>query len=143
MRTRKILFVLPLALSLCLLGLSCQRGRGPMTTVAGRVTYNGSPLPSGTIVFVPDTSRGEQGPIAFGTIHADGTYTLKTGEAQGASAGWYKVTVNSLTSSLSQSGQPFTFPQSVIPEKYRDPDLSLLVCEVKAHQANSIDFNLK
>jgi hypothetical protein len=135
--------LLPLVLGLCLLATSCSRGPGPVAAVAGRVTYNGMALPGGTIVFVPDAERGERGPVALGAILPDGSYSLKTGETPGASAGWYKVTVTSLAPSLPMAGRSFNFPQSFIPDKYSDPNLSMLVCEVKAHQANTIDFNLK
>ena len=88
-------------------------------------------MPGGTIVFVPDASKGERGRIAFGKIRPDGGYTLKTEAGKGASAGWYKVSVVSLSAALAQTSQSFQFPQSNLPEKYRDPDLSMLVCEVE------------
>jgi hypothetical protein len=131
------------ALSLCFVITSCSRGPGPVAAVAGRVTYNGRSLPSGVIVFVPDTTKGEAGPLAAGQILPDGTYSLKTGDNSGASAGWYRVTVTSLAPAVPQAGRSFNFPQSYIPDKYSDPNLSLLVCEVKANQSNTIDFNLK
>ena len=79
-----------------------------------------------------------------GKIASDGTYTLSTGDAAGAAPGWYRVTVSSLAdTSFSQPGaQGFTYPQSLLPEKYRDPEQSLLTCEVKPSRTNNIDFNL-
>lgn len=143
MRIRANYLLVPLALILCCTASSCQRGPAPVTAVSGRVTYLGSPLPTGTIVFAPDTTRGENGAVAVGAILGDGSYTLKTGESLGAAAGWYRVTVTSLASSTSFPGQSFLVPQSIIPEKYRDPNLSELVCEIKPHQPNTIDFQLK
>ena len=94
-------------------------------------------------MFTPDNSRGATGPIAFGKISQDGTYHLYTGEALGAPAGWYRITVTSLAPSGVQSqGQPFNPPYSYLPDKYRDPQLSELSCEIKPNKANSIDFNL-
>ena len=119
-------------------------GRAPLTPVHGKVAYKGFSLQSGVIVFTPDASRGERGSIAVGKIASDGTYTLSTGDAAGAAPGWYRVTVSSLAdTSFSQPGaQGFTYPQSLLPEKYRDPEQSLLTCEVKPSRTNNIDFNL-
>jgi hypothetical protein len=116
-----------------------------LTPVHGKVTYKGLALAGGVIVFAPDTTRGERGAIAIGKIQSDGSYSLHTGEAAGASAGWYRVTVSSLaaTSFATPGAQGFSFPQSIIPEKYRDPEQSMLACEVKSSRSNSIDFNLE
>jgi hypothetical protein len=121
----------------------CQRTPAPLTAVSGRVAYKGLTLQSGTVVFTPDLSRGETGPIAFGKINSDGTYHLYTSENPGARAGWYRVTVTSMAAPVIPGpGQAFHPPQSLLPEKYRDPELSALACEVKANGANAIDFNL-
>src|SRR5688500_17577949 len=71
----------------------CQRPPGPVASVRGKVLFRGHLVPGGLIVFTPDASRGAAGPVAFGKIRDDGSYTLFTGETEGASAGWYKVTV--------------------------------------------------
>jgi hypothetical protein len=131
-----------LMLLMCAAG--CQRGPVPLIPVSGKVTYKGFALPSGTIVFAPDASRGESGPIAHGQLNADGIYQLSTGEALGAAPGWYRVTVTSQTSvGKPLPGERFSFPQSLIPERYHDPELSRLACEVKAGRANTIDLNLE
>lgn len=36
--------------------------------VAGQVTFQGAPVPSGTILFEPDASQGNQGPAAMSSI---------------------------------------------------------------------------
>jgi len=121
----------------------CQRGDAPLTPVSGKVAYKGLNLQGGTIVFTPDSSRGETGPMALGKINQDGTYHLYTGEALGAPPRWYRVSVISVALSASAvPGQPFNPPYSYLPDKYRDPALSELACEIKANGANSIDFNL-
>jgi hypothetical protein len=117
----------------------CSKKPAALTGVTGRVFYKGATLRDGVIVFSPDTSRGESGHIAYGKIRTDGTYTLATADAPGAAAGWYRVTVSSV------SGASVTYdstPVPIVPEKYRDPQLSLLQCEVKANQDNRLDFNL-
>lgn len=124
------------------LAWGCGKASLPLTPVTGKVSYKGFVLQSGTIVFAPDAKKGEHGPIAHGKIREDGTYTLYTGEAYGATPGLYKVTILSLVPGAGLPGDPYATPQSVVPEKYRDPELSLLACEVKPHKSNQIDFNL-
>jgi hypothetical protein len=117
----------------------CTQKPATLNHVTGKVSYKGALLRTGVIVFTPDTSRGESGKIAFGTIKDDGTYIIATDDAPGAAAGWYRVTVGSL------SGVSATYdsaPISLIPEKYRDPTLSQLQCEVVANRDNHLDFNL-
>jgi hypothetical protein len=66
-------------------------GSGPaMSPVSGRVVYpDGTPLNSGVVEFAPE----DGGPVARGTIRPDGTFTLRTGERDGAAAGTHKVAV--------------------------------------------------
>jgi hypothetical protein len=137
MRAARMLRTWPLALAALLLLYGCQR---PVTlhAVSGKVTYKGAVLHNGIIVFTPDASRGESGPIALGTIREDGTYLLATGEALGASPGWYRVTIAAFSAAPPKSAAPVP----LLPEKYRDPELSLLRCQVKSDRANTIDFNL-
>jgi hypothetical protein len=137
-----------------LLGLLCLGGllfflvgskpaAAPLQLVTGKISYHGQPLQTGLIVFTPDTSRGASGGMAVGQIRADGTYTLQTGEAQGASPGWYRITVAAVSPTATPAyGQAFPIPYSLIPEKYRDPDLSSLASEIKP-KANTNDFDLE
>jgi len=140
----KILHVLWRGQAALVLLLLAGCGRAPLTPVHGKVTYKSSALQSGVVVFTPDSTRGERGSIAVGKIREDGSYTLYTSDAAGAAAGWYRITVSSLTAtSYSQpGGQGFAYPQSLLPEKYRDPELSMLACEIKPGRTNNIDFNL-
>src|SRR5207302_8665111 len=100
-------------------------------------------LHSGTIVFPPDASRGSTGPIAHGEIRADGSYTLRSGQAFGAVPGWHRITVAAVHPPAAAAGQRYAVPQSLVPDRYRDPELSGLVCEVKADRPNVFDFNLE
>jgi hypothetical protein len=124
-----------------LLFVGCRGGSAPLLPVSGKVTYRGMPLQSGSIVFIPDASRGNNGPLAIGQIRVDGTYTIKTGDANGAAPGWYRITVASIGPAAA-GGPPYRIPVSLLPEKYRDPDLSQLACEVKP-KPNSIDLDLE
>jgi hypothetical protein len=122
----------------------CGSGRQPLTPVRGTVNYRGLPLHGGVIVFTPDVSRGTRGNLANAEIQADGTYVLHTGDAAGAVPGWHHVTVAAVQAAPGASpGQRFAIPQSVLPERYRDPDFSGLTEEVKAGKENVIDFNLQ
>ncbi len=127
-------------LALLLAACGCQKRPGALTAVSGKVMFKGAQLPGGLIVFTPDAGRGESGGIAFGKIRPDGSYTLFTGDAEGASAGWYRVTVAALSPASTAPELPP--PVSLLPDKYRDPGLSLLSCEVKPDRANHLDFNL-
>ncbi len=59
------------------------------SSVAGSVTLDGKPLPTGVIMLTPARS----GPSAYGAIAADGSYRLQTGAAKGLEPGEYIVTV--------------------------------------------------
>jgi len=143
MRTPALLRGAWLAACLLLAAVGCRASSGPLTAVRGKVSYRGVPLTAGTIVFTPDTARGCHGDIAFADIQSDGSYTLKTGESYGAVPGWHRVTVCSLLpAAATPPGQPPAIPLSLLPPRYRDPRLSGLSCEVKADQANGIDFQL-
>jgi hypothetical protein len=141
MRTARMLG-LGLVTLTALLG-GCHRAPAPLTSVSGKVAYQNRNLTGGTIVFTPDSTKGASGQMAVGKITQDGSYFLTTGESLGASAGWYRVTVTSFApSGVQYPGQPPNPPYSYLPEKYRDPVLSELSCEIKPDKANSINFNL-
>ncbi|MBI3411217.1 MAG: hypothetical protein HY040_23020 [Planctomycetes bacterium] len=126
-----------------LLAAGCQGKPAPLVRVSGKVSYKDVPLPGGTIAFAPDVGQGGSGPIAHGKILVDGSFQLLTGETQGAAPGFYRVTVTSLAAGGGQaSGERFVIPPSLIPERYRDPELSHLTCEIKAGRSNTINFNL-
>jgi hypothetical protein len=133
-----------LGLFLALIFLAgCDNGSNSLLPVSGKVTYKGAALQGGIIVFTPDGSRGGRGAMALGEIHLDGTYNLRTEKAFGAAAGWYRVTVAAVSSNVvAGPGQRFGVPASLLPERYRDPELSRLLCEIKPDRANTIDFNL-
>src|SRR4051812_27788829 len=142
MHAARMLGLCATALTVLALLAGCQRPT-TLTAVTGKVSYQGALLRNGLIVFTPDAGRGESGPIALGAIGEDGTYTLRTEDGAGASAGWYRVTVASFKA-LPKDAAPDRFepPPTLLPDKYRDPQKSLLTCEVKPDRANTIDFNL-
>jgi hypothetical protein len=145
MRVSKLLCQSLWLLPVMALAVGCPTSSdGPLVAVTGRINYKGASLQSGYVVFVRDTNKGEQGPIAIGKIGFDGSYTLMTGDpaAAGAHPGHYRVTIAAVAPGTPLPGQNSAFPQMIIPTKYCDPDLSKLECEVKPHQANTINFDL-
>jgi hypothetical protein len=79
--------------ALALTGCGSNNGLS-LGRVQGKVTYKGEPLKFGTVSFVPDTSKGNSGPIAMGNIKDDGSYVLSTSDAgDGAVVGHHKISV--------------------------------------------------
>lgn len=143
MRRPRLLALAQAASLILLFAAGCKPSPLPLTPVQGKVTYKGAPLTGGTIVFTPDTTKGESGKIAYSKIGADGAYQLLTGDAKGATPGRYRVTVVSLAhTNPPEKGDRFAAPPTLLPMKYRDPELSDLSCEVKAHKNNVLDLDL-
>lgn len=65
------IFAMIITGSLLLTG--CSSEGSPRFNVSGNVTFDGRPVPAGTIQFEPDTSRGNQGPTSR-TVIKDGEY---------------------------------------------------------------------
>jgi hypothetical protein len=121
----------------------CDHATEPLAIVRGKVSYKGTLLRTGTIVFTPDTLRGTTGPMARSEIQPDGTYALQTNGLPGATAGWHRVTVMALEAGLAISPDGnLIMPRSLLPEKYRDPELSGLSCQVRGGQENRLDIDL-
>jgi hypothetical protein len=137
-RTNISRFLVPL-FGLGILFSGCDHGTPSLARVSGKILFQNRPLPGGAIVFVPDADRGNNGPLAQGTIQPGGAYTIQTSGQDGAYPGWYRVTVIAVDRGYQSIGSP---PRALVPEKYRDPQLSDLTCEVKQGQENSINFNL-
>jgi hypothetical protein len=108
----------------------CGGGEDSPEGVTGRVLYRSAPLAGGTIVFAPDPERGGDGPIAWSEIGPDGRYTLRTETGVGVGPGWHRVTF------AAANGK-------ALPPRYSDPARSGQTCEVKAGQANEINFELQ
>jgi hypothetical protein len=129
---------------LLVLPSGCEPGRQPLALVRGRVTYKGTPLSTGTIVFTPDALRGTIGPMARSEIGADGTYVLRTDGLPGATVGWHRVTVMAMDLRPGTSpDEDGIIPRSLLPEKYCDPELSGLSGYIRGDQNNHIDFDLQ
>ena len=87
-------------MALLLLG-GCGSGLPERGKVTGKVTFNGKPVPEGTVTFYPQTGRS-----ASGRIQPDGTYTLTTfDEGDGAIVGSHEVTIEAVRFAGAPRGQ--------------------------------------
>jgi hypothetical protein len=118
----------------------CGDDRQKTAAVSGKITYNGRPVPNGTVTFIPDPA----GPPATGEIQPDGTYTLTTYvKGDGAVPGRHKVVVVAMDDAagkLPEERKPL--PPPIVPAKYTSPATSTLTADVKAED-NTINFDLK
>lgn len=111
--------------------------------VSGSVTYDGKPLPEGSIQFVPDvdaTGKPVRGKLAQALIK-DGSYSLAAEE--GPAVGNNKVLINAIrnTGKFEESdGQKTEIMQQYIPARYNTQ--TTLKYEVKAGE-NTADFTLE
>ncbi|WP_337176611.1 hypothetical protein [Paludisphaera sp.] len=118
----------------------CGESGPTMGRVHGKVTYNGQPVPKGTITFVPTAPGGRN---ATGAIAEDGTYALQTeAPGDGAIVGDYKVTVAArddvILDYIPKKAPP---PKRLTPEKYENPETSGLTAKVE-RGSNTRDFAL-
>ena len=80
---------LPMVFALVLLA-GCGPGGPPTYGLSGQVTYDGKPVPIGTVVLSPDASKDNKGPGASAGIK-DGKYALEAGSGHGGGA--YRIQV--------------------------------------------------
>jgi hypothetical protein len=109
--------------------------------VKGTVTMDGNPLTTGSLVFKPDASKGNQSTFEpAGQIGADGSYVLFTGPKEGAPLGWYNV---GLVAQELNAADPYAAPKSLIPAKYADAASSGVAVEVvESPAAKAYDIQL-
>jgi hypothetical protein len=122
------------AIALCTASIGCGGGSPRPVVVRGQVTYQGRPLGTGTVAFIP----AEPGPPATGQIQPDGQYTLSTFRpGDGALPGRYAVmviAVGDTTGHLPDEANP---PASLlIPRKYASHRTSDLTADVS--EANNV-----
>jgi hypothetical protein len=108
-------------------------------SVTGAITFDGKPLPRGTVKFAPQGS----GPAAYGLVSEDGSYSIMTGRESGLPAGSYIVTV--VANEPSVPGQNPSLPPApgkpITPPWFRDQTKSPLKYVVKAGK-NEINLDL-
>ncbi|TWT63029.1 hypothetical protein [Rubinisphaera italica] len=124
-----------LSFLLVALFIGCGDAGPPLAEVSGIVTFDGEPLPTGTITFVP---QGEDIPYAYATIQGDGTYYAKTPEyGNGVPIGNHKIMI----SAMKDMG-PEAPVELLIPSKYSSDQNSGLTANVVAGE-NTINFPLE
>ena len=130
--------------AIMLLAVACGRNGPTLVPVSGRVLFQGKPLPTGSIVFTPNSDKGGEGPLARAEIQTDGSYSLRTGEAVGGCVGWHRVTVAAVAVPAEKPLEG-NLPevQSLIPPHYAVPEQSGLEGLIRPGQANIINFDLK
>ncbi|MBN2292157.1 MAG: hypothetical protein JXM70_07010 [Pirellulales bacterium] len=121
------LLVLVVALSGC-------GDSGPVKyPVSGVVSYNGQPLPTGNVMFVPE----EGGPPAVCAIGADGSYSFE------AIAGRHRVGVTAIPEPPPGANEMnYRAPKPLVPPKFGRPDTSGISVEVQEDKENNIDIKL-
>lgn len=141
---RSLSLVFPLVALLGLVGCGGNSNRPQTSQVKGMVTFDGKPLPSGSLLFVPTGG----GPTAQGKINEDGSYEMGTfAEDDGAVLGTFKVMITAYTQPKGGPGLPedaingnaASIP--LIPEVYGDLENSGLTATV-AEEPNTINFDL-
>jgi len=114
---------------------------GPFdSSVSGVATLDNSPLPTGTVKFMPEGS----GPSGYGMIGTDGSYSIMVGREEGLPSGSYVVTVVANEPSIPNSNPslPPAPGKPITPVWYRDPALSPLKHTVEPGN-NEINLDLK
>jgi hypothetical protein len=122
--------------------MGCGSSGPGMASVSGTVTYEGKPVPKGTITFQPvDSSKGR---TATGEIGADGSYTVQTEQpGDGALVGDYRVAISAREEEVLDYHPPKPVaPKRLVPQKYENPQTSELKATVKPG-SNNIPFDLK
>jgi hypothetical protein len=132
------------ATSLVLAGIAGCGVKGEFETarVHGKVTYNGQPLATGSLVFVPVSP----GPSAQANLDSSGNYVLGTySTSDGAVIGEHEVMIVALTGAdgPQEASDPNAGLKSLIPSRYGDLKKSGLRASVKPDTDNEIDFDLK
>src|SRR5262245_14795346 len=114
LRTAAFLFS---SLPLLLLVVGCAKSTPATAPVKGKVTLNGQPLTSGTVITIPEAGRG-----ARGEIGADGSFELQTFEKKkdGAVIGSHKVGVVAVM--VGGKGPEGGYGKSLIPSRYNNPE---------------------
>lgn len=130
--------------------LGCD-GRPAFTTVEGRITFNGAPLPAGLVVVTNEADTL----AASGYLKGDGTYAVAN-----APVGPVRVVVRTAefkgmmtekaAADLRARGLPGpVFDEKVkgfryvpIPDRYADRDASGLKLDLKPRQTNQFDIDL-
>lgn len=109
--------------------------RSPTAAVKGTVTYQGNPLPKGTVLLHPQKGRSASGKVVDGQIVEVTTY--ETGD--GAVLGEHRVSIQSVETDSKDS----TMSKSLIPVRYGNPETSMITTKIEADKTNELTIELK
>lgn len=146
--------------ALCLLALlsfvasGCGKSHGPMGKVSGTVTYQGSPIPEGTIIFEVPRSRAAYGTIVNGEITELTTFHPGDGvpvgtakiavfaDQPGGEAANPAPTSDADPGTLAPLGASYMgVGTSLVPAKFNNPATSGLAAEISSG-TNSLTLEL-
>lgn len=138
----------------CLLLVGCGGSNslpeGETGTVTGHVTFQGKPVPNGCNVLF---TRESDGLIGMGAVDENGDFVLRMRDGAKIVAGIYRVSVTptNVAATLNQDeimkmqmAGKLPDPSKVkeIPEKYRSPEKSKTIFEVKGG-SNTFELDMK
>jgi len=117
-------------LAAALLPLGCNNNNASVGSVSGTVSYDGQPLKSGEITFLPAQGRPGYGKVVDGQIQEVTTESA----GDGAPVGTNRITITAREEStaVAQPGQMAAPGRSLIPERYGDAEKSGLTADIKA-----------
>jgi len=123
-----------------LVPVACGSTGPNMARVTGKVTYQGKPVPKGSVTFV---STAEGGRNATGQLDPEGNYTLQTEQpGDGALVGDYLVTIYAHDEPILDYIPKKPIPPKILtPTKYEKVETSGLKATVKSG-SNKFDFDL-
>jgi hypothetical protein len=149
-QTSRLPLIASFGLAFLLTGCGGGVERPPLGKVSGKVTYNGKPVTSGSVIFTP-TKGDTGGHIATGNIQSDGSYTLTTFDTgDGAVLGQYVVTIEA-RGQTPMTGPPidpktkrpmYVPSKSTIPEKYGSVERTPFRVTVEPG-SKTVDLDLK
>jgi hypothetical protein len=121
--------VLILSLSYALMTGCSSKPAEKLVPVEGKVTFDGKPLTTGTVIFHPDSSRGNNSQEEpRGKVEADGSFKVSTRKGSpGAAPGWYKIAI--IAQKKTDPKDPYSIAW-ITPQRLADPEKSGMALEV-------------
>lgn len=142
-----LLNALLVCLTLGMAGCGGKSDRQPTTPVSGIVTFEGKPVPQGTVMFLPVVP----GPPGQANLKPDGTFVAGTYEvSDGLIPGEYTITVvgqmeidpPTTETPLAENAGKTKAPQQ-IPDQFGSSKTSGLTASIKKGEKHDLKFELK
>lgn len=123
--------------------VGCGAAADPkLVSVAGRITFDGKPLPRGSVTLRPESTK-DNWEQPTGSIDADGKYVVYTQGKPGAPPGRYRVVVFATEAARDADGKAHPgLPTSIVPAIYNDPVTTPLKIEVTLQSRAPFDLEL-